>query len=98
MLSQDDQTTLNDIRYHWQDVYFVNFADGVWAAVPFDDRTVLLTADTGMELRDKIRYDYTERAVQRQARVLADAGGWISGPSIDAGRDRAHWPVGNSGP
>jgi hypothetical protein len=86
MLSQDDQTMLNDIRYHWQDAYYVNFADGVWSAVPFDDRTILLTADTGMELRDKIRYDYAERAIRRQERVLGDAG------------RTSRWPAGNSGP
>ncbi len=86
MLSTDEQTTLNDLRWRWQDAYCVNFTDGVWSAVPFDDRTILLTADTAMELRDKIRYDYAERAARRNRLVITDVGGWISGSSLDVGR------------
>jgi hypothetical protein len=97
-MDAEQQAMLNEIRYHWQDAYYVSYTDGVWSASPFDDRTVLITADSGMELRTKIRYDYAERAVQRQARVFADAGGWISGPSLDAERDWARRPAANSGP
>jgi hypothetical protein len=67
MLDKDCQTTLNDIRWHWQDAYYVNFTDGIWSAVPFDDRTVTLTADSAMELRWQIRYDYAERASAKRA-------------------------------
>jgi len=82
MLDTDAQATLNDLRAHWQDAYYINCSDGVWSAVPFDDRTILITADSAAELRWQIRYDYAERAIQRPARVFADAGGWISGPCI----------------
>jgi hypothetical protein len=58
------QTTLTDLRWHWEDAYRIDYADGLWAASPLSNVTEMITADTAMELRTKIRYDYAERRTQ----------------------------------
>ncbi len=61
MLDSDSQTTLNDLRWHWEDAYRIDCRDGVWMAVPLTDPFTTITADSSMELRTKIRYDYAAR-------------------------------------
>ena len=57
MLDADAQTTLNDLRWHWEDAYRIDCRDGVWMAVPLTDPFTTITADSSMELRTKIKYD-----------------------------------------
>ena len=61
MLDADAQTTLNDLRWHWEDAYRIDCRDGVWMAVPLTDPFVTITADSSTELLTKLRYDYAGR-------------------------------------
>jgi hypothetical protein len=61
VLDSDAQTTLNDLRWHWEDAYRIDCRDGVWMAVPLTDPFAAITADSSVELRTKIRYDYAAR-------------------------------------
>jgi hypothetical protein len=97
MLDKDGQTILNDLRWHWEDHYLIDYKDGAWIAAPVSDPFNIIERETSGELREAIRIDYAERVTRRQARVFADVGGWISGPSLDVKRASV-WPVGNSGP
>ena len=67
MLDRDAQTTLNDLRFHWDDFYRVSCHDGVWQASPLSDPAVIISRDTSMELREALRLDYTERKSGRWA-------------------------------
>jgi hypothetical protein len=61
MLDSDAQTTLNDLRWHWEDAYQIDCRDGVWMAVLLTDPFTTITADSSTELRIKLRYDYAGR-------------------------------------
>jgi hypothetical protein len=57
-VTSEEATTLWELRCRWGDAYRVTLADGVWAANRLANSTVVLTADTGEELRQAIRDDY----------------------------------------
>ncbi len=67
MLDTDAQTTLNDLRFHWEDAYKIDCRDGIWTAVPLSDPTFAITSRSSAELREAIRIDYAERAGKRSA-------------------------------
>jgi hypothetical protein len=67
MLDSDAQTTLTDLRWHWDDEYKIDCRDGVWLAVPLADPFVTISRDNSAGLREALRQDYTQRAGQRWA-------------------------------
>jgi hypothetical protein len=67
MLDSDAQSTLTDLRWHWEDAYKINVVEGAWQAVPLTDPSVTISRDSSMELREALRRDYATRAGQRWA-------------------------------
>jgi len=67
MLDSDAQTTLTDLRWHWEDAYQIDCEDGMWLAVPLGDPLVTISRDSAAELREAIRQDYAERGGRRWA-------------------------------
>lgn len=61
MLSNEEQTDLVDLTWHWEDAYSFQVTDGVWQAIPAGDPAGVLTADSAWELREKVRRDYAAR-------------------------------------
>jgi len=43
MLDSDAQSTLTDLRWHWDDAYKIDCRDGVWLAVPLTDPFVTIS-------------------------------------------------------
>ena len=60
-MTQEEATSLFQLRCNWQDVYRVEFSYGVWSARRLDDAMHLLTADTAGELRTMMQDDYAGR-------------------------------------
>jgi hypothetical protein len=67
MLDSDAQSTLTDLRWHWDDAYKIDCRGGVWLAVPLTDPFVTISRDSSGELREALRRDYAERAGRRWA-------------------------------
>jgi hypothetical protein len=67
MFDSDAQTTLADLRWHWDDAYKINCREGVWLAVPLSDPFAIISRESPAELREAIRQDYAERAGRRSA-------------------------------
>jgi hypothetical protein len=67
MLSTEEQTTLNDLRWHWDDAYLIDCRQGSWVAAPKGDPFAIITRDSAADLRMAIRDDYAKRAGQRTA-------------------------------
>jgi hypothetical protein len=61
MLSEEDQSSLLDLAWHWESAYSFSVIEGVWQAVPAADTAAVLTAATASELREKVRQDYSLR-------------------------------------
>jgi hypothetical protein len=57
-VSREDQSALNDLRFHWDTAYHIAFDGDTWSASPLSDPVVVLTADTSSDLRELIRADY----------------------------------------
>ncbi len=64
MLGTDAQTTLNILRWHWEQAYAVNCDGKTWTAIPAAAPETVLTAATGMELRALMQNDYAARAMR----------------------------------
>ena len=62
MLDSDAQTTLTDLRWHWEDAYQIDCRDGAWLAVSLSDPFVTISRDSAAELREALRQDYAARA------------------------------------
>jgi len=75
MLCKDDQTTLNSLRWHWEQAYAVNCDGTVWTAIPAAAPETVLTAATGMELRTAMQHDYAARAMRSGITAARWAGG-----------------------
>jgi hypothetical protein len=56
----EDATDLLHLRGLWQQAYEITVSAGVWTARRHDNPRQFLTADTGPDLRWKIRNDYGE--------------------------------------
>jgi hypothetical protein len=63
MLDQETQQALFDLRWHWQEAYYITCSDGTWNASLFIDRDTVLTAGSPAELRTKMQNDYATRAM-----------------------------------
>ena len=61
MLTKEDESSLLDLAWHWESAYAFSVVEGVWQAVPVVAPSVVITADTAEELREKVRQDYTSR-------------------------------------
>lgn len=57
-MNSEDATTLWELRCRWGDTYSVALSNGTWAATRLANTAVVLTADSGEELREAIRTDY----------------------------------------
>jgi len=44
MLDKDGQTILNDLRWHWEDHYQVDFREGKWLAAPVHDPFAIISS------------------------------------------------------
>jgi hypothetical protein len=75
MLEKDAQTTLNMLRWHWEQAYAVNCDGPTWTAIPAAAPEVVLSAGTGMELRTLMQHDYAARAIRCGATAARWAGG-----------------------
>lgn len=74
MLSQEDQTSLNMLRWHWEKFYAVNYDGGTWTAIPAAAPEAVLTADSAMDLRTLMQNDYAARAIRAGATAIRWAG------------------------
>jgi hypothetical protein len=61
------QSELNDLCFHWDEVYEIRFDEGsgIWSA-RYKTTFEPLTAETCDELRQAIRLDYQERRLAEQ--------------------------------
>ena len=57
-ISKEDQSSLNDLQFHWDSAYTIRFDGELWTAVPLTDATTVLTAESADHLRGQIRDDY----------------------------------------
>ncbi len=69
-ISRADQSSLNDLSFHWDTAYTTGFDGDTWSATPLNDPTVVLTAENAEQLRHLIRSDYhgNDRRNWRQPR------------------------------
>jgi hypothetical protein len=67
MLSQDDEASLADLRWHWDEAYLIDCADGIWVARPLVAPGSTVSATSAYELRLAIRSDYFVRTKDRFA-------------------------------
>jgi hypothetical protein len=67
MLDTDARTALKDLRWHWEDAYRIDCANGAWTAVPLADLSVTISCGTSTELREALRRDHATRASRRWA-------------------------------
>ncbi len=74
MLDTDAQTTLNILRWHWEQAYAVNCDGETWTAIPAAAPEVVLTEGTAMELRTAMQHDYAARAMRAGATSARWAG------------------------
>jgi hypothetical protein len=59
VLDREQQTTLNELRWHWDDAYLVEVLAGPkWTATSLDYRRAVITADSAAVLRELMRHDY----------------------------------------
>ena len=57
-ISREEQSTLNDLNWHWDTAYTINFDGDTWSASPLTEPNAVLIAETAAELREQIRDDY----------------------------------------
>jgi hypothetical protein len=74
MLSQEDQTSLNALRWHWEKSYAVNCDSRAWTAIPAAAPDAVLTASSAFELRTLMQNDYAARAMRTGATAIRWAG------------------------
>ncbi len=65
-----EASELIDLRWHWDEAYRIDWADGVYRAVRIGQPHAVLTADTCGELRQLVRDDYSDwqQSLQLQER------------------------------
>ncbi len=61
MLSRENQTSPIELSLHWEGAYSFKVTDGRWKAVPAEDPTTALTANSAWELGELVRADYADR-------------------------------------
>ena len=65
VLDKDSQTILNDLRWHWEGTYRVDYREGAWLAAPLSDPLAIISRESSGQLREAIRRDYAERSGRR---------------------------------
>jgi hypothetical protein len=60
-MTSEEATTLFRLRCIWERSYRVEFCGDVWSARRLSDPTVILTADSGLELGDLMQHDQVGR-------------------------------------
>ena len=71
MLSQEDQTSLIWLQWHWEKHYVIRVMDGEWQAYAADAPLEVLSANSAMELRDRMKDDFAERATRQWRERMA---------------------------
>ena len=67
-LTREEQNSLADLRFHWDDAYQIDCPDSaVWVARPLLAPAEVITAETAYSLREMLSEDYARRAARRQA-------------------------------
>jgi hypothetical protein len=61
MLTNEEQSDLLALAWHWDGSYRFQITDGVWSATLVSDPTCVLTAESAGELRELVRNDYADR-------------------------------------
>ena len=74
MLSEEDQTSLNVLRWHWEKFYAVNYDGCTWTAIPAAAPEAALTAGSATELRTLMQNDYAARAIRAGVTAIRWAG------------------------
>jgi hypothetical protein len=69
-ISKEDQTTLNWLRWNWEDDYAVSFDGAVWTAIPRAAPDAPLRAPSPVRLRQQLALDYATRAIRSGATEL----------------------------
>jgi hypothetical protein len=57
----EEASALFQLRYQWQDSYFITLSESTWSAQRLDDPATVLTAGTGPELRRLVQDDDRRR-------------------------------------
>jgi hypothetical protein len=57
-LTRSEASELADLKFHWDEAYVIDWADGVYRATRMGQPSVVLTAESCHELRMQIRDDY----------------------------------------
>jgi hypothetical protein len=57
-LTRSEASELADLKFHWDEAYVIDWADGVYRATRMGQPSVVLTAESSHELRMQIRDDY----------------------------------------
>lgn len=57
-LTRSEASELADLKFHWDEAYTIDWAEGVYRAARMAQPSVVLTATTCHELRMQIRDDY----------------------------------------
>jgi hypothetical protein len=65
-LTRSEASELADLKFHWDEAYVIDWADGVYRATRMGQPSVVLTAESCYELRMQIRDDY---AAWQQSRL-----------------------------
>jgi len=58
VLDRETQTTLLQLRWHWDDAYKIDTDGDTWSASPLWDRTRVIIAESPGELKEKLQHDY----------------------------------------
>jgi hypothetical protein len=64
-LSRSEASELADLKFHWDEAYRIDWADGVYRAARIDQPSVVLTSESCDELRQQIRDDYANWQLSR---------------------------------
>lgn len=57
-LSRSEASELADLKFHWDEAYRIDWADGVYRASRIGQPSVVLTSENCSDLRQQIRDDY----------------------------------------
>jgi hypothetical protein len=74
-LSRSEASELADLKFHWDEAYKIDWADGVYRASRIGQPSVVLTSENCHDLRQQIRDDY---ATWQQSRLHERSSRWPS--------------------
>ncbi len=64
-LSRSEASELADLKFHWDEAYRIDWADGVYRAARIGQPSVVLTSESCEDLRQQIRDDYATWQLSR---------------------------------